>query len=363
MISLDDLELGGLSDPRTRLIAELLTRKVYFQNAISAAMEAGGLCPGKYPLTVAQLAWDTAVPDAVREHKLDALLRPVIHGDAAFGLELEQRLSELAGPTGAGAWYPCSDPYHCGFIGPGASRAVIDRKKLRDGLRYLADEEYRVLVVCGPSGSGKTHSWRLLDHLRQAGKLTGHRCVRVTTHTWGNAEVTGEMVAQALTDRLGLDIRLASSGELEDARARKILDKLVGQYPADGVARWIVLDGLDRPRVRDSARDVGRQLITMVDGGDLPDTRLVVTGFDELLSDDGGSVLTEQIPAINEVLVRLFLTDAATRLGRDVEAAELDAHVASVLGAGGAPLNLGEIERAVVRLVKREWGPGGQDGD
>jgi hypothetical protein len=171
------------------------------------------------------------------------------------------------------------------------------------------------------------------------------------------------MLAQALADRLGLDIRLTSSGELEDARARKVLDRLAGNYPTDGVIRWIVLDGLDRPRVRDSARDIGRQLITMVDDGELPDTRLVITGFEGLLTDSAGSVLIEKIPAISASLVRAFLADAAERLGRAIEDAELDAYVAEVLGAVDAPPTLAEIERAVVRLVKREWGPGGQNAD
>jgi hypothetical protein len=360
MISLDDLSLGDLSDPRTRLIAEMLAQKYHFPNEVGAAIQAGGLSPWIYPLAVAKLAWDTAVPDAVRERKLDALLAPVVRDDPVFGEDLERRLRELTGAAGAGGWYPCGDPYHCGFVGPGASRAVIDREQFRAGLRSLAAEDYRVLVVSGPPGSGKTHSWRLIDHLRQAGMLDGHKCVRVSTHIWGNAEVTGEMIAQAVADRLGLDIRLTGSGELADARARKILDMLVGRYPADGVIRWIVLDGLDRPRVLDSARDVGRQLITMVDDGELPNTRLVITGFDGSLTAVSASVLTDQIPAIDRERMRSFLADVAARLGRAVGAAELDALAAEVLGAAGSPSAMAELETAVVALVKREWAPGGQ---
>jgi hypothetical protein len=359
VIALDDLYLGDLSDPRTRLIAELLAQKYRYPNEVGLAIEAGGLSPWNYPLAVAKLAWDTAVPDAVRERRLDALIGPVVKDDPAFGLNLEQRLAELAGAT-AGGWYPCDDPYRCGFVGPGASRAVVDRQRFRDGLRSLAAEDYRVLVVSGPPGSGKTHSWRLIDHLRQAGKLAGHKCIRVSTHIWGNTEVTGEMVAQAVADRLGLDIRLSSSGELADARARKLLGLLVGKYPADGVTRWIVLDGLDRPRVHDSARDVCRQLITMVDDGELPNTRLVITGFDGSLTAVSASVLTEAIPPIDAALLRSFLADVAARLGRAVGDAELTALAAEVLGITGSPPTMAELEAAVLHLVKREWVPGGQ---
>jgi hypothetical protein len=364
MISLDALDLGGLrDDPRTRIIADLLTETIYHEEAIAEAITVAGLVPGNYLPNVARLAWLQAIPDAIREHRLDALVGSVVRHDLAFGMALEARLQPLLGSPGVGGWYPCHDPFRCGFVGPGAGRALIDREGLRGGLHDLSVDDYRVLVVYGPSGSGKTHSWRLIDHLRQAGKLAGQKCVRVSTHKWGPAEVTGEMVAQSLADRLSLEISLTDSDEPEDARARKILDLIAGRYPADGVTRWIVLDGLDRPRVRDSARDVGRDLITMVADSELENTRLVITGFDAGWIGESGSVRFETIPAINAALVRGFLTDTAARLSHTVVAAELDAHVTEVL-SGDPPPTLAEIEDAIVRLVKREWvsGPGGQDG-
>lgn len=364
MISLDALDLGDLrDDPRTRVITELLSETIYNQEAIAEAITVAGLVPGDYLPNVARLAWVQAVPDAIRERRLDALVESIVKYDLPFAMRLEARLQPLLGVPGAGGWYPCHDPFTCGFVGPGAGRALIDRVGLRGGLHDLAVDGYRVLVVYGPSGSGKTHSWRLIDHLRQAGQLTGHKCVRVSTHKWGNAEVTGEMVAQTLADRLGLEVRLTGSGELEDARARKILDLMTGKYPADGITRWIVLDGLDRPRVRDSARDVGRDLITMVADGELENTRLVITGFDAGWIGDSGSVRFETIPAIDAALVRAFLADTAARLGHTVGAPQLDAYAAEVLG-GDPPRTLAEIEDAIVALVKREWGPGpgGQHG-
>jgi hypothetical protein len=363
-ISLDDLYLGDLRDPRTMLVVRMLSRRIYGESNVSAALEAAGLAPADYELGRARRAWLAAVPDAARERKLDALVGYVAAEDRAFGRELEWELRSLLTPANGAAWYRCGDPFRCGFVGSGASRALIDRGELRRGLFELAHDQYRVLVVTGPPGSGKTHSWLLLDHLREAGKLTGHKCVRVTTHSWGNAEVTGEMVIESLAYRLGLDIRLTPSGELDDVRARKLLDQLVGQYPADGVIRWIVLDGLDRPRVRDSARDVARLLVMMVSERDLPNTRLVITGFDQLGPVGGASVTVETIPAISEVLLRSFLVDAAGHLGHDdVDPEDLDDLVASVLGDGGLPRSLGEIEAAVVRLVKERWGTAaGHDG-
>jgi len=357
-LSLDDLYLGGLQDPRTMLVIDMLSKRVYGESNVSAALEAASLSPADYEIGKAKRTWREAVLDAVRDRKLDALVGYVAADDKAFGRELEWELRSLPGPASSAVWYRCGDPFRCGFVGSGASRALIDRAELRHGLYDLARDEARVLVVTGQPGSGKSHSWLLIDHLREAGKLIGHKCVRVTTHTWGNAEVTGEMVAQSLAHRLGLDIAMTPSGELEDARARKILDRLVGAYPEDGVIRWIMLDGLDRQRVRDSARDVGRQLITMVNERDLPNTRLVITGLDPRGHGGGGSVMVETIPAINEVLLRAFLVDAAAHLGHDdVEPEDLDDLIASILGDPAMPpRSLPEIEKAVVTLVKERWG-------
>lgn len=363
--SLDDLYLGDLQDPRTMLVVRMLKNHVYGEGNVTAALRAAGLSPGEYDLSRARLTWQAAVPDAARERKLDALIGYVTGGDPAFGRTLEWELRALNASPEGGAWYTCKDPFRCGFVGAGAGRAIIDRADLRQGLADLARDQYRALVVSGGPGSGKTHSWLLIDHLREAGKLTGHKCIRVTTHTWGNAEVTGEMVAQSLADRLGLDIQLTASGELPDARARKILDMIVGQYPADGVIRWIVLDGLDRPRVTESARDVGRQLLTMVCEGDLPKTRLVITGFDELGVLNKSIVRVETIRAIDAILVRSFLMDVAGHLGREVEPEDLDDLVDGVLGTGADDLarSLEEIEVAVVELVKQRWGAAIHHGD
>jgi hypothetical protein len=193
----------------------------------------------------------------------------------------------------------------------------------------------------------------LVDHLRNAGKLIGkHWFVRVTTHAW-SGEVTGEELACSLADKLGLNIKLTPSRELDDARVRKLLDLIVGQYPQDdGVTRWIVLDGLDRPGVQNSARDMAKRLITLVDEDELPHTRLIVTGLDVLGLTDGYTVQIEEIPSIDKTLVRSFLGEAAVRLGRTVSSEELDACVVEVLGTEEVSRDLRDVEEAVVQLVK-----------
>ena len=244
------------------------------------------------------MTWTEAVPDAARQGKLGRLVACVAETDRAFGPSLSGRCARcMMLPGGSRAWYRCDDPFACGFVGAGAGRAVIDRQELRQGLQDLAAEEYRVLIVTGEPGAGKSHSWLLIDHLRQAATMmASHRFVRVTTHDWAG-EVSGEDLALKLARRLGLEISLAPSNELDDTRVRKILDMIVGRYPHDRLIRWIVLDGLDRPLVQETARDVARQLIASVSDSDLPDTRLIITGFDTLGLVADGSYQMEQYPA------------------------------------------------------------------
>lgn len=364
MLNFDDPSLADPSDPRLNLITGMLTKSVYREAEISTILENAGLSPGDYSLGRASITWAEAVRDAAREGTLGRLLACVTETDKAFlpGLERQIRQRQML-PGGRRVWYRCDDPFACGFVGAGAGRAVIDRQELRRGLQDLAAEESRVLIVTGEPGAGKSHSWRLIAHLQQAvAMVASHRFVRVTTHDWAG-EVSGENLALKLARRLGLEINLAPSSELDDARVRRILDMIVGRYPRDRLIRWIVIDGLDRPLVQETARDVARQLIVLVSDSELPDTRLIITGFDTLGLDGDGSYQMERIPPIDEEMVSAFLDTVASHLGRHTSSEELAALAAEVLEAGGNPRSLRKVELAVVQLVKQHWAEGlGDDG-
>ncbi|MFI0242788.1 hypothetical protein [Streptomyces sp. NPDC016845] len=356
MLAFDDPALSDPRDERVQLIVDMLTRNVYGEAQVTAALLTAGLIPGNYPLSTAQLTWTTAVPDAARCGTLGALVQGVIASNRAFGKDLERRIDQLLRSTsGRQGWYHNDDPYSCAFVGLRSARAVIDRVELRKGLRDLAKGEYRILVVHGTPRSGKSHTWVLVDHLRNAGELVGsNRFARVTTHAW-SGQVTGEDLARSLAAKLGLSVDLAPSAELEDTRVRKFLDRFTGLYPHDGVTRWIILDGLDRPGVQDSARDLAKNLMRLVEDGELQQTRLIVTGLDPLGLQIGYAAREEKIPVINRALVSSFLRDLAPHLGRTVTDAELDECLCEVLGPGPEQRDLGEVERAVVRLVRTRW--------
>jgi hypothetical protein len=356
MLSLDDPALGELTDPRTRAIIDLLSSTIYGPE-VPVVLRSVDMEPGDYPLTTAKLTWTTVVPDAVRLGKLAALVDAAASLRPAFLVELKRVMSQLLEPTAAGTgWYHHPDPYRCSFVGLRSARAVIDRVGLRSGLRELVEEQYRVLVVHGQPRSGKSHTWLLVDHLRTAGKLVGvNRFARVTSHGW-SGEVTGEALALSLAYKLGLSLELAPSGEMDDARVRKFLDRLVGCYPSDdGVVRWMILDGLDRPGVQEGARDLARGLIRLVEDGELPRTRLIVTGLDPLGLNVGYAVRTEEIPVIDRALLHAFLTDVATQLGRAPTDEELADWIDEILGPGPEPRDLSEVEASVVRLVTTRW--------
>jgi hypothetical protein len=312
------------------------------------------------------VAWTAAVPDAAEQCKLDELVACVAEDNRAFRTELEQRmLPLLALPGGGRTWYRCDDPFACGFVGPGAGRAVIDRQELRQRLQDLLAEEYRVLIVTGQPGTGKTHSWQLIDHLQQAAAMmASHRFVRVPTHDM-RGEVSGKDLALKLALKLGMRLGLDIGPDVRDAQVSDsdILDTIVGHYPHDGVTRWIVLDGLDRPLVKECARDAARYLIALVSDGELPKTRLIITGFDTLGFAVPGSYQVERIPPIDETLVSTFLATVASHLGCRTSPEELAALAAEVVEAGGSPLSLREVETAVVQLVKKRWAEGPGDDD
>lgn len=183
MATYDDPAFGELTDPRVRLLIDLLSRNI-FGDQIPPALGMAGLNPGDYPLTPAKLAWTTVVPEAARLGKLGALVGVVSASKPAFARELERQMHQLLQPvTAGGGWYRHDDPYACSFVGLRCARALIDRVGLRSSLRELAENEYWVLVVHGQPRSGKSHTWVLVDHLRTVGRLVGvNRFARVTTH-------------------------------------------------------------------------------------------------------------------------------------------------------------------------------------
>jgi KAP family P-loop domain len=98
MRGLDDPSLAELTDPRTRLIIDMLGNYVYDVRSIVVFLEAAGLNPAEYNLsTSARILWTVVVSDAARRGRLNQLIDRVVDQFPAFGAELERRLQELPG--------------------------------------------------------------------------------------------------------------------------------------------------------------------------------------------------------------------------------------------------------------------------
>src|SRR5215475_6069051 len=102
MRGLDDPSLAALSDPRTKLIIDMLSKSIFETAKIAAFLESAKLSPGDYPLQTAKLAWAQAVPDAAKKGQLSELIARVVEEDPAFGGKLEDSLQLLRGERD---WY------------------------------------------------------------------------------------------------------------------------------------------------------------------------------------------------------------------------------------------------------------------
>lgn len=139
-----DERLAGHSDPRMRVIIEMLSASVYGSARIAALLETAGLSPGDYPLETARLAWGAVVPDAARQGKLTALLERIVDEDPSFGPELERRLRLQEEPEISVGLSAASRPikvFLCHSSSDKSSVRTLRSRLLDDGIQPWFDEE------------------------------------------------------------------------------------------------------------------------------------------------------------------------------------------------------------------------------
>lgn len=198
------------------------------------------------------------------------------------------------------------------------SRALIDRRDLRDSARLLESkkpEAANILLVGGDPGLGKTHSRYYLKYLSDAfgsfeiGYVNLEKLVPVDAkERLVTAETLGRAIARGA--RVGTE-GMPPKGEEQAARWAQDYCAWLIDIMADRPERWVVLDGFGKIGVSSGAHELIHELSDEVDGGDLSDRiHLVLLGYkrDDLPDALQEGVLEEQLRPIGQIqLVGFFL--------------------------------------------------------
>lgn len=263
---------------------------------------------------------------------------------------LSGRVEELLrdDPTVAGPGNP-DDPYLVHLL-PGR-RPLIDRSELRTSLRDFLHGNLPVFVVRGDSRTGKSYSLQLILHVTTG---AGHLAV---VHIDFSQPIGGDGAADLVAKirrRLGLPrmagpddptTRIRSAGEL--------VDDLVGDYRfTDGRRRILVIDGLNRSDLQADTHATVAALMSEVINHQLPDTQLVLTGFDgDVNPAYGDLIMSENVVSITAEQVRLYFRDLA--IGRVLGQRELDDLVAeAAVGQGDIEDVAQRVRRSVLKLLQ-----------
>ncbi|MFE5564840.1 hypothetical protein ACFQ68_07610 [Amycolatopsis japonica] len=243
--------------------------------------------------------WPTITRDAAKVRRLERLITLVKHRCPAVAPDLDTVLAARGTHT---TWYREQERHRSLLLGPGCSRALLDRTDLRAHLVDLARKQFPVLTITGEPGSGKTYSRHLIQHMAGDPALACEfKIISVEEDFYDHVDATAFMAT--LAARLGLPTDFPVDQHTEQARTvRELVNVFVGRFSAlPERLRWIFIDGLDRPQVRSGVHMVVAQLAKEVEAGQLRDTRLIVTGHPG-----------DFAPAVLEVLLHEKLTGVTT---------------------------------------------------
>lgn len=281
-----------------------------------AAME-----PGKFPFgDTPRNVWNAMLRDAYNAGRLEQLLGQAEHLQPALTSSLAVAFAEVA-PL---RWYSCTDPYSSRMLGPGARRALINRSQLRKNLRDIVLDDYLVCNIQGQSGTGKSHSGYLIQHLAQHPQI-GSESIRIDIKEDHPNGVDAHAFVTGLAERLGMSSTFVvdeatHATSIADSLARKFLSRFPDLRAR---ARWIFIDGLDRPGVQDDVHVFVRRLALAAANGELKGVRLFMTGYRGDFHNDVLDVLCqEEIDSIDRSHLEDFFTDIAEHVGAELEAEE-----------------------------------------
>lgn len=346
------------SDGTARLLHDALSDAYPFGHDIRELCAVVGIPPYRihWEQSADQL-WPAVTRECARAGVLAVLVREICHRKPAVSSRLSAVLDAQTAPP---SWYTPRERHLSLLMGPGYRRAFLDRRALRLHLVDLIRHDYPVLAITGRSGTGKSYSRHLIQHLAEDPALRCElRIVDLEDEFYD--EVTPVDFVATLARRLGLPAHFDVDLDTEQSRTvRELVEVFVGRFVAlPSRLRWLFVDGLDRPHVRPGVHAVVGRLATEIERGQLPNTRLIVTGHP---GDFAPSVLEhlrhEDLAEVTLSHVEDFFSGVAEHVGRELSDDELAKLVAEVL-ADSDPADLHLLGRKVAETAHAHFGQGG----
>jgi len=314
-------------DAIAKTLPRELSNAIYLEAEMRRVWVSAGLEVGTFPGAgvPARTGWTTMLRDAEDAGRLEELLLEA--GKLpALKPHIAPAFAQLVGVH----WYTCANRYKYTprLVGPGATQALINRCKLSENLERIVDYNFPVCTIRGRSGAGKSYSRHLIQQLAAQPGIQSQP-IRVDIATSFKDGVNARRFAGWLAERLGMN---STFNVDENTHETSIADGLATTFLArfsdlPARNRWIFIDGLDRPGVTDDVQVFVGHLALAATSGELPGTRLFITGHRGDFHADVVDVLCdEEIDPIDRSHLVTFFNDIATHIGtalRDGEADQL----------------------------------------
>src|SRR5262245_36808153 len=236
------------------LSSVLVGRKEIFDELRDVKVDLGEVVqPDEFK---AKTFWAGAVLEIRRQGKLKDLIvhvaernPPLEHELSAF-LTMDSSIVPNDAIAPASNWRAFDNPVDARFVGPGLAAPIFDRDDLRKGLTLLRDEGFRSLNITGGTRTGKSFSLLLLQLVCEVDKAPS---VLVDIEDWGTDEFGDIELVSSLATQMKATLTYEDVQNVPDpnTRARLLLYKFRDAVePAVDKPRWIIVDGLDRPKVQ-----------------------------------------------------------------------------------------------------------------
>jgi hypothetical protein len=341
------------SDATARMLHDALAEAAYHSTELEQIWTAIGMDPASIAWGApARVLWPAMTKDAHAASKLEALIVEVKQRRAAVADRLD---AILAAEVVTSNWYFSTDQFMSRLVGPGSSRALLNRSSLSSGLREIAREGFPVFAIRGEPGSGKSHSRYLIQHVTNDPSLKCRMILLDVAEEWPGGVDAKEFV-RVLAQKVGIFTAFEVDENTEATRiSRELANAFVarlGDRPE--IIRWIFIDGLDRPGVHADVHAVVGHLAKEAESGQLGRTHLIVTGHPGDFAPSVLDVLVEEeIDEISRPHIELFFKEVAAHIDSPLTLQERTELVDRVLER--APLDdLRGLGRAASQ-VAREW--------